>query len=265
MNLIQMFRRIDSHSDKARAPRWSITDNYLFALNVAMSTFINDRVDNIREQRKKYAFETAQRIKDDLRTIVKSSLPITPINGILTVPLDYRYEVGVEVFINGKRTNSVPVTHNELPVLKDNLHTRPSKDRPVHYVDMDGFHLLAGEPGLITVGIISYIIEPSQMYLAEDPADRTTGLSQDSLVALIVGATYYVITTAEHNTIFYNPGDTFVAVTTVLTSGTVHYIVNCQLPAHTHEEICLMAAEILTGRAQKYEKRNLLVADKQII
>lgn len=259
MNPIQMSRRIDYHTDKSRSPRWYYDTNYMISLNVAMDNFINGRYDNIKEDQKKYAFETSQTLKDDLRTITKS-VPLVPVNNTLILPVDYHHEVGLMVTINGIQVPSTPITHNEKAALYENQNTRPSPEYPVHYEDQTGITVLFGGYGTFSAAIMDYLRLPKEIVITADPTNRTQLLNINAaLGVLTVGQEYYVTAAGTiHNAVTYNIGQTFIAVTVDLTAGSVSLIVSCELPEGVHEEICLMAASSLTGRAMNFQKNKLL-------
>lgn len=261
MNPIQMKDRIDYHTDKVRAPRWFIDTNYVPSLNIAVSDFVDDRYDNIKKAQKSYAFEVSQSLKDDLRTLVNEVIPVFSVNGVITLPGDYHHEVGLKVIINGKTVPSIPVTHNELNVLSENSHSRPTPEFPVHYEDVNGITVKYGGYGTFGGAFLSYIKLPTDILMVADPANRTQLLSIASPGPIVTGSRYYVTAATIHNGVPYVIGSTFVAVNTVINGGSVSLIVNCELPEHTHEEICKMAAASLVGRAQNLLKNKLLTDD----
>lgn len=261
MNPIQMKDRIDYHTDKVRAPRWYIDTNYVPALNIAVSDFIDDRYGNIKKAQKNYAFEVSQSIKDDLRTLVNEILLVPSVTGVLTLPANYHHEVGLRVVINGKTVPSIPVTHNELNILSENSNTRPTPEFPVHYEDVNGITVKYGGYGTFTQAYLSLLKLPIDILMVADPANRTQLLRIVSPGPIVIGSRYYVTAATTHNAVPYGIGETFVAVNTVIAGGSVSLIVNCELPEYTHEEICKMAAASLVARAQNMLKNKVLTDD----
>lgn len=218
---------------------------------MAIDLFFYDRYNNIKQQ-KFYSFQFIQRVRDDLRTLVKV-LPITPSGNLISYPSDYRHEVSFDAVIDGSQVSSRAVTYNELRIAAKNSFQEPTVAYPVHYEDQNGINVEFGGTGTFSSGILTYLKAPTQVSVSETPI--TAGPT-----VLTVGQTYYVtIGTVTHNAVNYTVGQTFVAVNTVLTgTGTVINIVNCDLPDHTHEEICKLAGYILTGTVDQWNKSQQL-------
>lgn len=259
MNVIQQCRRIDFHTDKVKSPRWFYDTSYVPALNIAMTEFIRDRYNNIKKQQKTYGFETSQSLKDDLRTITNSTTIVPTGNKLIALPADYHHELTLFVTINGVRVPSNSITHNEKGALYENSNTRPSVEYPVHIEDQNGITVLFGGYGTFTLAEMDYLRVPVSIVANADPADRTQLLNILPPGPLVVGNMYYVTQDGTvHNGVTYVTGDTFIAVAAMFGPGRVSRIVNCELPDYTHEEISLMAAASLTGRAMNLLKSKLL-------
>lgn len=246
-----MINRVEFYIDKVSAPRFSVPKHYLPALNIAIDRYIKDRYDNIHLN-KPYSFQVLERIRDELRTIVKN-ITAAPVGNLIAFPVDYMHAVSLQVIINGIKVPSRASTYSELGVIEENSFEVPTPDEPVHLEDQTGITVRFGGIGIFSSYDLGYIRKPATVFKS------TITLSQGPLV-LTIGSRYYVITgPVIHNAVLYGPGAEFVAVATGFTgTGTVVEIVNCDLPDNTHEEICKMAAELIEKTVEDYPKSNAL-------
>lgn len=246
MNIVQLEDRMMQWIDRARSARFTNTekDN---AVNTAIDQFFYDRYDNIK-QHKFYSFELIQRVRDDLRTLVKTA-PLVPTGNLVTYPIDYKHELSFDTIVNGIQKSSRMVSYDEYRIIKSNSFQEPTIEYPVHFEDQNGINVDFGPTGTFTSSILTYLIAPTLVFVSDVPI--TAGPT-----ALTIGLTYYVtIGTVTHNAIVYTVGQTFVAVSTVLTgTGTVINIVNTNLPDSTHEEIAKLASSIIIGEVSDYTK-----------
>ncbi len=249
MNAAIMRNRIRFHIDKYKNPRIKQGLHIDQAINIAINDFIEDRYDNIKKARgsRNYYFQAVQRVRDELRTLVKSAT-IVPVNSIISLPSDYRHEAGLEVVINGNQVHSIGILYNELSKRKQNYFLKPTDADPFHYESELGITVEAETPP--TSSVLYYLKKPA-----------TVVLSETSIVAgttLIVGQTYIVTgtTPVTYNGTVYNTDEDFVVdiTSTVHTGGNVVTATNSDLPDHAHEEICKRAAAYIGGHGEDYNK-----------
>lgn len=251
MNIIEMHTRLEYYVDKSKSPRFLSDFHYDQSLNIAQDKIIQDKYDNIK-QHKMYGFQVVQKVRDDLRTIIKT-VPIVPVGNVLAYPADYLYEVALAVTIDGVEYSSTSVAYNRVNIQNDNTFTEEIKEEPTHIEDQNGIKVMFGTAGTFTTANLSYLSIPPVM--SKGLIDITQGPT-----ALVIGQTYYVtVGTVTHNAVVYTVGQSFVAVNTVLTgTGTVIFIVNCILSVSCHEELCKQAAQILIGSVEGWNQSKFL-------
>lgn len=133
MTTAELIDRIEFWLDKVSAPRFTEAKHYLPALNIAQRKFIDDRYGNIKQQ-KRYAFELNAKVKADLNTlVVKTAFQSTGLAAnVITVPIDFNYDLGLQVKIDGKIHTSTDASINELLETFENSFDAPSDEEPRH-------------------------------------------------------------------------------------------------------------------------------------
>lgn len=244
--------RIEFYVDKSKSPRFQRGFHYDQALNIAQDKIIQDKYDNVK-QHKMYAFQVFQKIRDDLRTIVKT-VPITPVGNLIQLPIDYMYEVGLALVINGIKYDSREVTYNEFNGLDDNSFTSITIEEPVHIEDENGIEVSFGLSGTFSSAILSYIKIPSVISLGPD--------IKSGLGVLVIGNSYYVTVGTVNDGAVRVIGSRFVALSSNMTgTGTVIAInaqSNCILPVSCHEELVKYASSLLIGSVEGFDQSKFL-------
>lgn len=251
MNIIQQHNRVDFWIDKVNSPRFK-KDKYDAAINIAINDFINDRYENIK-MAKGYAFQTIQKVRDELRTLIPDTLNIAPAADIFQLPIDYLHEVLLQVTISGKKVLSEFASFNELVDLADNGFLDTTDEYPRHIERGNQFEVRHGI-GNFTMAHLDYIKMPAIV-------KRGSTAILPGPAVLTIGRDYVntTVDTVVHNGVTYEQFDGFTAVNTVLAgAGSVVLVTNCNLPPQTHEEICKMAAQVLTGTVENYDKRKII-------
>lgn len=259
MNVISMHDRIQFYCDKMLSPRFQSDFHYDQSLNIAQDKIIQDKYDNIK-QHKMYGFQVVQKVRDDLRTIVKT-VPLVPTGNLLAYPSDYLYELALAVTINGVEYSSTSTAYNRVNVLDENSFTQQTVEHPTHIEDVNGITVMFGTSGTFTAANLSYlsIAPPISKGLVNITASPT---------ALTLGKTYYVtVGTVTVNSVNYSVGQEFLAnVTTVMTgTGTVIEIANCVLPISCHEELCRYASSLLIGTVEGYPQSKFLKSEAESV
>lgn len=259
MNIIQMFNAVSFLNDRVASARFS-DDMYIRAINSAITMVMEDRLDNIKKP-KRYSFEAVQRVRDELYTLVPATLTIAPTGNNLAYPSDYNYFLKLQCTIDGLTNYARPTSYNESGPLLENPWKKPSNIKPYFDQNVLGFTILRGATGTFTAGLLDYIKNPDVVSIGKETDKINPGAS-----VLVIGQTYIVYEQAVHNGVTYTEGQTFVAVSVVLTSGIVilnSLMVNCNLPAKIHEEVSRTASMVMMGSIEDYNKKIDLKTDNQ--
>lgn len=259
MNALQMRLKIDELNDRVKSPRF-VDNKYYSAINQAIELTINDRIENIKID-KKYSLQSIQRIRDELYTLVKTGTIIIPIADVLPFPADYYYFLYLECTINGSVNYARPTDYNKIGPLKSNSFKYPSAVKPYYNEVGNGLKIDYGS-GTFTIGVLDYIKLPNTVSIGNE-GNKITSAGP----TLNLGSNYYVYDEAVHNGITYYDGELFIATaTSLLTSGTVIEsinVVNCDLPELLQNEIIRMASAIMNGTVEDYSKKQDLKNDNQ--
>lgn len=250
MNVVEQHTKMDLWLDRPRSARFLAADRDS-ALNSAADRLLRDRYDNIRRDTG-FSFESTQRLRDELRTLIQVST-LTPVGNIITYPTDYRHEILLQVTIDGELKGSRPTTYDELESIKVNPFEKPKIDRVRHLESGLTAEVFFGTFGTFSAATLHYIKQPVDVFRG------TTSILAGPTV-LTVGTLYYVDAgPVIHNGITYQTGQTFTAVNNTLTgAGSVIVIVNSELPENMHEEQARIAASILAGDTADYNRKGML-------
>lgn len=234
-----MHKRIDFHMDKVKSPRLS-KDTKDQALNLTIDKFIVTFTDT---------FQIDQYSRDCLRPLVKADYPVTVAGNVITYPADYRQMLGLTLTIDGVvKYWTRDMLFNEKGPNLENSFTVPTPEYPSAIESAAGLKVLCGS-GVVSVALMDYVIQQTDVLYS------STTISAGPAV-LTVGSIYYVETAPVfHNSVQYAVGDSFTAVGTALSgAGTVALIRNCQLGTSCHEEICKVAAAVISGTLGDMER-----------
>lgn len=252
--------RIDQKIDRTSTARHS-DKAYYGAINNAIWMIVKDRVAPIRVPRK-YSVQSAQRIRDELYTLVATyGQSLAPGVKLLTYPLGYFYYLLLNVMINDVTYYCIPTDYNTIGPLKKNPFSKPSATKP-YFIESGAGINIEIEQTLATsiVCELFYIKNPAVVSIGEERNKILSG------VTLTIAVVYYVYEEAIHNGITYSEGETFTAATTTLTSGIVintNKVVNCDLPVNMHEEVCTCAAALLSSTVEDWNKKQSLDVDTE--
>lgn len=249
-NLREMHNRVDFWADKVRSPRYR-KDSRDDAINVAIDAYTKDRYDNIKNRSVEYSFELVERVREELYTILVDNFLLSLSNNVAPQPSDFMYHVLTYVFIGGKRVlcSMKPYVESDL---SDNAFTQPDNLQPHHRRTATGFEFDSG----------GFPIQSARMWYLKFP--RTVKWDTTAIVAgatvLTITSVYTVVSgSVTVAGITYNNGDVFTALSTTMTgTGTVNLLINTDMPVQAHEEICKMAAMVLTGTFEDYNKAKYL-------
>jgi hypothetical protein len=226
MNAIQQLTAISILNDRESSARF-LDEQYMYAINSAIGMTIDDRIDNIKKP-KRYSFESVQRVRDELYTLVPPTLSITPTGNTLAYPSDYNHFLKLQCTIDGVTLYSRPTNYNESGPLLENPWKKPSNTKTYFDQNESGFTILRGATGSFTTGLLDYIKIPDTVSIGQESDKITAGA-----LVLTAGVSYIVYEDAVHVGATYVTGTVFTASATSLTSGIVipnSVIVNCNLP-----------------------------------
>jgi hypothetical protein len=247
MNAIQIANLIDTYLDVTRSARFqrqeydNATDN---AIRNYIDNILNDYLPN-----KNISFQSEQVISDDLYTLQKTQTA-APTADVALFPADYYFLTSLFVTIGGVTTYCRPTNQNELGPLLEDTFRKPSDAKPYYLQGLTGFKIYHGT-GTITSAALNYLKKPNTFTIGTDAQLITAGGT------LAIGSSYIAVDVSVENSITYAIGTQFLAGTTALTSGTVilaSNTVTVELPEKTHPQIAKMAAEILSGVTQDYNR-----------
>jgi len=257
MNVVQMIEGIAFLNDRESSSRF-LDEAYMKAINSAITRILEDRLDNIKMP-KRYSFESVQRVRDELYTLVVPTLSITPIGNTLAYPANYNYFLKLDCTIDGVTSYARPTSFNELGPLLENPWKAPSNTKPYYEQNLMGFVVYRGATGSFTAGLLDYIKNPDVVSVGNESDKISAGAS-----ALTIGVVYMAYEDSVHNGVTYVSGSTFTAVSAVLTSGMVipnSVIVNCNLPEKIHQEVMRTASQIMQGSIEDFAKKQDLKTD----
>lgn len=254
-----MREAIDKLIDRVKSPRFN-DDNYYDAINQAITMMVDDRVENIKKQ-KKYSFQSTQRLRDELYTLVVPTAAFAPTGITLAFPNDYLYLLAINNVINGTRGICRPTTFNEKELVKRNPFKWPTDEKSYYIENSAGWEFIIATGATFSSCELDYMKKPNVVSIGNENDKINAGAA-----VLTVGQVYMVYDEAVHNSVTYYEGDTFTAANAVLDSGTVilnSLITSSDMPEKLHEEICRGAGAIMNGTVEDWRKQQSLKLDNQ--
>ena len=245
-------------NDRQRSARFT-DSQYMKAINSAISLILEDRLFNIKTQ-KSYSFESVQRVRDELYTLIPPTVVSVPVNNIVATPADYNYYLRLVCTIDGVDQIARATSYNEYPLLNINPFEKPKTTRPYYDQNSLGFNVVFGDTGSFTKAALDYVKNPAIVSIGKETDKIGSG------VTLTIGVSYIVYEEAISDGVTYVEGDIFTATSATLDSGIViatAVIVNCDFPVKLHEEVARTASQIMSGSISDYEKKQSLIQDNQ--
>lgn len=245
-NAIKNANLTDSYLDTTRSARYQRIE-YDNAFNSAIKNFIDSITGT--EDNPISNFQLNQVYQDNLYTLQKVQ-NAAPVTDTALYPTDYRSLDKIFATIDGIRRYVRPMTQNKQgPMLDDSYRTATDK-LPYYLQELTGFKILHG-PGTISSVELNYVKAPTTFTVGKDTQLISAG------TPITNGSSYIAVDPSVQNGVSYNIGDQFTAVGTTLTSGTVilaSNTVTIELPEKTHDQICKMAAEIMSGNTSDFQR-----------
>lgn len=168
-----MHEDLDLLIDKVQTPRFTSPEKDR-VLNYAQDRIIQDRYDNIRRDTG-YSFQSLQRVRDEMRTLV-TEVPYTPVINqgnyyTFTLPSDYRHEILLQLNLNAQTVTSIPIDYDTFGVAEEDPFNVMTAEYPRHIESGSNQVRVYAGTGTLAYVVISYLKNPL-------PIDFNTG--QDS-------------------------------------------------------------------------------------
>ena len=276
MNIIQLHFKTKFYLDSERSPRFEVSQVDK-ALNSAITDIVLDRYHNIREQQRKYAFQTSQRLRDELYTLVLKKDNLTATDDLIPVaqfPTDYMLTLIIIANVSGQTIHTIPITYDELSVVELDPFSRPSitwPERIYRIESSEGIKIIFGNVGRLIDATMYYIKKPATVDIGTEVNDTATILLVGETVIAYVDT---VLTMKRSGAPSFNYSLKQGAKLVIGTAGSEIYAnlktgivykgsVECDLPEVIHEEICRKAAGILSGNVENYNREKSLEIDEK--
>ena len=218
---------------------------------------MEDIFDNIHSNQS-YSFESNSRVKAEFAMLVKSGVSLSLTSNIGAFPADYKYDVGMDVTINGINRNSEPMKFNE-QINRNNSLDRPSPEYPRHMEHSDGFEFKYGRgDAVLNSARLDYVRMPN-------PVSSGPSLTNSAVLAF---NTWYGVDkgSIDYDGVTYYEDQAFQTNGTVSVftgSGTVCTISPIDFPKHLRERLAIQSTIILSGTVENYERRGNSTAARQ--
>lgn len=248
MNAIVSQLEIELYNDVTRSARYQRYEIDR-VVNDAMRIFMDNVINN--EKNKKSASPQGQQmISDELFTLQKRQ-SAAPTLDIALYPTDYYSLLDIFATLDGVSVYCRPTDQNKIGPRLADAFDPPSGEMPFYLQQTTGFQIYHGTSTITNVDVDYY----------KTPATFTIGTDSQLINAgagvLTLAAVYIATEVSVHNGVTYNVGAQFTAANTNLTSGQVILASNTtpiELPAKTHEAVCKIAVELLSGAVTDYNK-----------
>lgn len=258
-NAIQMREAVDKLIDRVKSPRFNDA-NYYTAINRAIDFIVKDRVENIKKK-KNYSFQSSQRLRDELYTLVMPTFSPIPTGNTIAFPADYKYLLAMGISVDNIETICRPITLNEKALMKRNPFKRPTTNKTYYTEDSSGWQIFIPSGGTITSIDLDYLKLPNVVTIGQENDKIASG------VGVLTNATDYIVyEEAVHAGVTYYEGEVFTSSNTNLTSGIVILratVIDSDMPESLHEEIITGAAAIMNGTVEDWQKQQSLKIDNQ--
>lgn len=152
-------------------------------INLAIKDIVDDRVSPLKIP-KRYSVESAMRIRDELRSLVKVDTGVTigaasfEADSEITLPADHRYSLLLYTTVSGTKRVALPKNHDWLGGNFDNPHTKPSAER-VKWIEIDDKIAVFAGGNTVTAAELHYIKVPADVELGVTNPDIPVHMQEE--------------------------------------------------------------------------------------
>ena len=281
MNIVQLHYKVQFYLDSVQSPRFN-PDKIDDAINAAINDIILDRYDNIRknQREKNYGFQTSQRLRDELSTLVNQSGTVAASGNVIprtNFPSDYMLMLSMKANISGQIVNTIPATYDEINILDLNPFLRPSivePERVYRIESQNGVEIIFGDLGVLNSASFDYIATPATVNIGTQhtgttEADEIYATNYATVIAYVPSVISQMGSARGQvlNTVNLSRGELYTIGTGSenrirLSSGILYKgYTETDLPTLLHEELCRQAAKILSGSTSNYDMKRSLEED----
>lgn len=255
-NALQMWDRVLELCDRTKN-RYS-DRAVIDSINEAIEMIITKRIEPIKTG-ERYSVQYTQRLRDELSALIPEPAEDgLEDDNIAIYPEDYKYLLSLWVSAESIWYICKPTSYNQEGELDKDPFAAPSGEQ-IYFTEFEtGFRIIFGDD-----------IVPSdfRMYYIKNPTIVTFGYERDKKIAgatLTNAVVYYVYEEAVYGGNTYYAGETITGTGAALTSGTVvpaSVVQNSELSSALQDEVCNLAAAILSGQIDDYNKKQSLSND----
>jgi len=254
MNIVESYNLFKQLLDEVATTRIDIQE-FINLYKLAESDIIENRIDPIKNPRSKNIYlQSVQRVREELKTLVKEATVKTITNNIWSYPSNYKHYLLFQLNIDNEIKTARPITFDWLGANFENPHTSPNDNRVKFIEKSTGIEFYRGTGNYITTNSrFEYIAEQIKVYWDE--------IALTGNQTFVVGQEIYIVSGPDiiYNTITYKAGDVFTIITglTTVNLGTtiVNKIQSTELSKYLHNEIVRKSIEIqmsiMDDRARK--------------
>lgn len=152
-------------------------------LNLAINDVVDDRISPLKLD-KKYSIESAMRVRDELRSLIKVDTGVTvgastyEADNLITLPADHRYSLLLYTTIAGVKRVALPKNHDWLGGNFDNPHTKPSAER-TKWIEIDDKIAVFAGGNTIASAELHYVKNPATIELGVTNPDIPVSLQEE--------------------------------------------------------------------------------------
>lgn len=246
MNAIQLKERVDFYNNRSRSKRYTFGEYNIAFREAQMQLFDMFKTDpkGVRENLYTLKVDTSPAV-----TVLLATSTYT-VNHI-SYPTDFHFFQMLNIYVDGVLAEVSDITDNEVNRMLNNSFRTPVNKYVYKREDATGWKIYRGVGGTVTADL-TYLMSPSDFYLGNESDLIDYGTS-----VLTFGVNYTAVEESVHAGITYNPGDSFNATSTVLTSGQViktSILVGTNLPEVVQEDLCKVVSNLMSGSSSDYTK-----------
>jgi hypothetical protein len=255
MNVVQMHNRTYFFLDSIKSPRFP-SRQVDEAINSAINKIITDRYLAIKRN-PGYAFQSNQRLRDELYTLVQKSAEIAAAGGIIPIanfPVNYKFLLNCKIKVSGSWYFTIPMTYDEMSMIERDPFQRPTIRYPERCYRIEsavGLEFEFGDSGALEKAILYYIKKPATVAIGTESNPGT--LSAGTYIALTDIVWDNIPPTdpvsSQSGTVI-TPGASWTLSSGIVVSGHT----NSDVPETLHDEVCSTAAQILSGVVENFDR-----------